>query len=146
MEVELPAFSTLTELCGRHTVGYKLEQEGRLKAMLCLRRLGVGPSPRKAGLIHVGFGVDRVTGVLQFSSADIIPPWLSRLMYHLGDEQKARRWPQFRDVVSPHQHDHVQGILGEITEPGVRQGPCSDRLTSPDRLRDCDADDRLLRL
>jgi hypothetical protein len=27
-------------------------------------------------------------------------------IYHLGDEQKARRWPQLRDVVSPHLHDH----------------------------------------
>jgi hypothetical protein len=23
-----------------------------------------------------------------------------------GDDQKARWWPQFRDVVSPHRHDH----------------------------------------
>jgi hypothetical protein len=32
------------------------------------------------------------------------------LIYHLGNEQWARWWPQFRDVVSPHryaQHDHV---------------------------------------
>jgi hypothetical protein len=42
----------------------------------------------------------------EFSSVDIIPPWFSVLIYHLGDEQWARWWPQFRDVVSPRRHDN----------------------------------------
>jgi hypothetical protein len=33
------------------------------------------------------------------------PPSFSMLIYYLGDEKQARRWLQFRDVVSPHQHD-----------------------------------------
>jgi hypothetical protein len=40
------------------------------------------------------------------SPVDIIPPWFSMLMYHLSDEQRERWWPQFRDVVSLHRHDH----------------------------------------
>jgi hypothetical protein len=32
-------------------------------------------------------------------------PWFSMLIYRLGDEQKARCWPQFRAVVLPHLHD-----------------------------------------
>jgi hypothetical protein len=39
--------------------------------------------------------------VFQFLPANIIPPWLSMLLYHLGDEQEACRWPQFRDILSP---------------------------------------------
>jgi hypothetical protein len=39
-------------------------------------------------------------------SAVGMPPWFSMLIYHLGDEQQARWWPQFRDVVSPHRHEH----------------------------------------
>jgi hypothetical protein len=46
----------------------------------------------------------------QFSTVDILPPWFSMLMYHQGDEQLARWWPQFRDVVQPHRHDRHQGI------------------------------------
>jgi hypothetical protein len=38
--------------------------------------------------------------------ADIIPPWLSMLKYHLVDEQEARWWLQSRDVVSAHRYDH----------------------------------------
>jgi hypothetical protein len=44
------------------------------------------------------------TGFSQSSSvlpANIIPPWLSMLIYHLMYEQYAHWWPQFRDVVSP---------------------------------------------
>jgi hypothetical protein len=33
------------------------------------------------------------------SPVDIIPPWFCVLIYHLGDEQLALWWPQFRDVV-----------------------------------------------
>jgi hypothetical protein len=36
-----------------------------------------------------------------FLCIDIIPSWLSILVYHLGDEQQARWWPQFRDVLTP---------------------------------------------
>jgi hypothetical protein len=42
----------------------------------------------------------------ELSPVDIIPPRFSMLIYHLGDEQKARRWPEFRDVISPHRHYH----------------------------------------
>jgi hypothetical protein len=43
--------------------------------------------------------------VLQFSPVNIIPPWLSILIYHMGDEQQAPWWLQFRDIVSCHQHE-----------------------------------------
>jgi hypothetical protein len=45
---------------------------------------------------------------------DVTPPWISMLMYCLGDEKWARWWPQFRDVVlpvSPHQRDRHIGRL-----------------------------------
>jgi hypothetical protein len=32
----------------------------------------------------------------------------SMLTYHLGDEQQARWWSQFRDTVSPHRHEQQQ--------------------------------------
>jgi hypothetical protein len=48
----------------------------------------------------------------EFSTANIIiPPWFFMLIYHLGDEEYARSWPQFRDIVSRHRHDHQQLIL-----------------------------------
>jgi hypothetical protein len=34
----------------------------------------------------------------EFYPVEIIPPWLSTVVYHLGDEQQARWWPRFRDV------------------------------------------------
>jgi hypothetical protein len=37
--------------------------------------------------------------IRSFSPVDIIPPWLSILIYHLGDEQWTFWWPQFRDEV-----------------------------------------------
>jgi hypothetical protein len=43
--------------------------------------------------VHVGFVVDRVAlgqvflSVLQFFPVNIIPPWLSILIYHLENEQ-----------------------------------------------------------
>jgi hypothetical protein len=46
------------------------------------------------------------TGFLRFSPVSGIAPWLSVMIYHLGDEQEARFWPQFRDIVLPHQHKH----------------------------------------
>jgi hypothetical protein len=61
-----------------------------------LRRLVAGLSPRRAGFtplsVHVGFVLDIVAlgqvflRVLRFSPVNIIPPWLSILIYHLVDE------------------------------------------------------------
>jgi hypothetical protein len=36
---------------------------------------------------------------------NIIPSWLSMLIYHLKDEQYARWWQQIRDMVSPNRHE-----------------------------------------
>jgi hypothetical protein len=41
----------------------------------------------------------------EFSPVNFIPPLFSIVIYHLGDEQYACWWRQFRDVISPHQHD-----------------------------------------
>jgi hypothetical protein len=46
--------------------------------------------------------------VLRFSPLSIIPPWLSKLIHHLGEEQKACSWLQIRDTVSPHRHEQQQ--------------------------------------
>jgi hypothetical protein len=56
----------------------------------------------------VGFVVDKVElgQASQGSSvfpANIIPPGLSILIRHLEEEQQARWWPQFRDMVLSHQ-------------------------------------------
>jgi hypothetical protein len=59
----------------------------RLVTVLSLRRPGFAP-----GSVHVRF-VDKIAvgqvflPVLRFISVNIIPPWLSILMSHLGDEQ-----------------------------------------------------------
>jgi hypothetical protein len=37
--------------------------------------------------------------VTNFSAVNIIKPWVSTLIYHLVDEQKARKWPPFRDFI-----------------------------------------------
>jgi hypothetical protein len=48
------------------------------------------------GSVHVGFVVDKVAlgqaslQVLWFYPVGIIPPWLSVLVYRVGDEQWAR--------------------------------------------------------
>jgi hypothetical protein len=43
----------------------------------------------------------------EFSYVDIIiPPWFSMFIYHLGNKRWAHWWQQFRDIVSPHRHDH----------------------------------------
>jgi hypothetical protein len=65
-----------------------------------LRRLVAGLSPRRPGFtpgtVHVGFVVDNVAlrqgflRVLRSSPVNIISPWLSTLIYHLGNEQQAR--------------------------------------------------------
>jgi hypothetical protein len=62
-----------------------------------LRRLVAGLSPRRPAFasrsFHVGFVADIVAlgpvflQVLCFFPVNIIRPWLSMLMYHLGDEQ-----------------------------------------------------------
>jgi hypothetical protein len=52
------------------------------------------------------------------SSVDFIQPWLSMLIYHLGINNGPLWYPQFRDVVSPQQHDHHQQLHG--TEPILR--------------------------
>jgi hypothetical protein len=79
--------------------------------MLCLGWLVASLSPRRTRFapvsVHEGHVVHKVTmvqvllRVLQFSPVNIIPPRLSMLMYHLGDEQQAPWWPQFRDIVTP---------------------------------------------
>jgi hypothetical protein len=61
--------------------------------------LVAGLSSWKPGLeirsVHVEFVMDKVTlgqgflVVLRFSLVNIIPPWLSMLIYHLADEQQA---------------------------------------------------------
>jgi hypothetical protein len=86
-----------------------------------LRRLVAGHSPRRSGFapgsVRMGFVVQKVAlgqaflQVLWFSTASVIPPWLFILTYHLGDEQLARCWPQFRDVVSPHRHEQQQQLV-----------------------------------
>jgi hypothetical protein len=43
-----------------------------------------------------------------FSVEVVILPSFSILIYDLEDKQYARLWPQFRDVVSSHPHDHHQ--------------------------------------
>jgi hypothetical protein len=48
--------------------------------------------------------------VLRVSPLNIIPPCLSILMYHLGYEQQARWWLQFRDIVSPHRHEQQASL------------------------------------
>jgi hypothetical protein len=80
-----------------------------------LRRLLASLSPRRPrfapGSVHVGSAVDTVTlgqvslRVLWLYPVSIMPPRLSILIYHLEDEQYARCWPQFRDIVSPHRHE-----------------------------------------
>jgi hypothetical protein len=62
--------------------------------------------------VHVGFALVKVAlgqvflRVLPFPLS-IIRPWLSILIHHLEDEQWTHWWPQFRDVVSLHQHKYV---------------------------------------
>jgi hypothetical protein len=65
--------------------------------MTWLRELVACLSPRRPGfapwIFHVGFAVDKVAlgqvvlGVARGYPVSIIPPWLSILIYHLGDEK-----------------------------------------------------------
>jgi hypothetical protein len=67
-----------------------------VKAMPWLRLLLAGLSPQRPGFapktVHARFAVDKVAlgqvslRVLRLSPVNIIPPWLSTLIYHLGDE------------------------------------------------------------
>jgi hypothetical protein len=58
------------------------------------------------GSVHVGYVKEKVAlvqfflRVIRFSPVSIIPLWFSILIHHLGDEQYARWWQQFRDIVS----------------------------------------------
>jgi hypothetical protein len=45
-----------------------------------------------------------------FPPVSIIPPWHSLHMYHLGDEQRAHWWLQFRDIVSPWHEYHILSL------------------------------------
>jgi hypothetical protein len=83
-----------------------------------LKPLVTGLSPRRPGFapgsVHMGFVVVRVAmgqdllRVTLFSPVNIIPLWFSIFMYHLGDEQQANRWLQFRDILSPHRHEQQE--------------------------------------
>jgi hypothetical protein len=48
-------------------------------------------------------------GRIRFSPGDFIPPWFSMLICHLRNEYYSRWWPQFRDIDSPHRHEHQIG-------------------------------------
>jgi hypothetical protein len=45
-----------------------------------------------------------------FSLVNMIPPLLSTM----DDEQQARQWLQFRDMVSPHQHEQQHKVSSNI--------------------------------
>jgi len=57
------------------------------------------------GSVHAGFVVDKVAlgqdflQILQFS-CQYHSPW-PHTLYHLGDEQQANWWQQFRDSLTP---------------------------------------------
>jgi hypothetical protein len=62
-------------------------------AVLCIRWLVAGLSLWRHGSVHKRFVADTVAlgqfffQVLRFSPVNIIPPTLSILMYHVGDEE-----------------------------------------------------------
>jgi hypothetical protein len=60
----------------------------------------------------------------QESSPAGIMPWLSMLTYHPGDEQQARWWPQFWDIVSPHHNQSIvsYGLQSERSQFGSSVG------------------------
>jgi hypothetical protein len=98
-----------------------------MKAVPWLKRLVAGLSPRKAGFgfwsVHVGFVVDKVAlgqvflRVLWFSPVNISFRQGSILIYHLGEEQYVRWWPQFRDIVSPHRRGNRYEIQEQNEVP-----------------------------
>jgi hypothetical protein len=60
--------------------------------------------------------------VLRFSPVNIIPPWFSKLKYHLEDKE-ARLGLQFRDIFLPHRHEqHEQnvGLLAQMCARGEK--------------------------
>jgi hypothetical protein len=69
------------------------------------------------GSVDERFMVDNVAlvqgflRVLRFVPVSIIPPCLSIHNRHLGNEQKVRWRPQFRDTVSPQRHEQQQQHL-----------------------------------
>jgi hypothetical protein len=94
-----------THTLGRKTLKCQVTQKTWTKmtgswrngvAVPWLKRLVAGPSPRRPGFaptsVLVRFVVDKVVlgeaflRILWFSSVNSIPPWLSILLYHLGDE------------------------------------------------------------
>jgi hypothetical protein len=66
--------------------------------------------------VHIGFLMDKVAlgkyflRVFRFFPVNIITPWLSILICHLGDEQWAHWRSKFRDTVSLHRHEHQQTL------------------------------------
>jgi hypothetical protein len=70
----------------------------------------------EARVIYVKFVVNKVALgqgsllVLRFPPVNIIPPWFSLLISHLGDEQQPHWWPQFRDTVSLHRHEQHECV------------------------------------
>jgi hypothetical protein len=45
------------------------------------------------------------------------PPWLCTITYHPGDENYARRWPQFWDIVSPRHNQSIHPLIpGNVIE------------------------------
>jgi hypothetical protein len=90
------------------------------EAVSWLRRLVIGPSPPRPAFlprsVNVRFVVDKMSmgqdffRVLPFCPVNSIPPWLSILIYRLGDEQYALWWPQFWDVISPERREHTEHV------------------------------------
>jgi hypothetical protein len=76
------------------------------------------------GSVHLGFVVDEVALGQGFffeffgSLLSVSFPRGSTLIYHLGDEQKAR-WLQFRDIASPHPHEQYT-FVSLLQEPSRR--------------------------
>jgi hypothetical protein len=75
------------------------------------------------GSVHVGYVVDKVALGQVFSEFFCIPLSIlihrgSILRYLMKDEQWARRWQQFRDIVSPHRHklQHLKLSLSHYTK------------------------------
>jgi hypothetical protein len=67
----------------------------------------------------------------------IIPPLFSTLIYQPGNEQQARWWPQFRDVVSHHRHDnyHQLKLNGTTFSTGDQGHGASDFNPSSSHIR-----------
>jgi hypothetical protein len=94
-----------------------------------LRWLVAGVSPRRPGFtswsVHVGFVVDKVapSRVLRFSPVNIIPPWLSTLIYHLEDKQHPAGGSS-SGTVSPLRHEEVCCKYRKSSKTEARNYPC----------------------